>query len=136
MSDLALRVYHRLPNAMRDAVASARGGYLRWWRYGAETDVLADAALAREAWDGGTWARWQEERLAYVLHRAATRVPFYRAQWAARRRRGDRASWERLEHWPVLAKEPVRAHPEAFVADDCAPRRMFREHTSGTSGQP
>jgi phenylacetate-CoA ligase len=73
--------------------------------------------------------------LAYILHRAATRVPYYREQWAARRRQGNRTSWEYLENWPVLEKEPLRHNPTAFVADDCAIGQMFHEHTSGTTGK-
>jgi phenylacetate-CoA ligase len=93
-------------------------------------------ALDREQWSPKQWKDWQEERLAYVLHRAATRVPYYREQWAARRRRGDRDSWEYLENWPVLEKEPLRQNSVAFVVDDCDTRRMFYEHTSGTTGKP
>jgi phenylacetate-CoA ligase len=71
-----------------------------------------------------------------MLERAATRVPYYRSQWARRRRMGDKASWELLENWPVLEKESLRTNPRAFVADDCDVRRLFHEHTSGTSGTP
>lgn len=128
--------YHRLPYPLRVLAASARGYYLRWWRYGPETERLVEEALERETWSPDRWKAWQEERLAYVLHRAATQVPYYRDYWQKRRRRGDRASWEVLENWPVLKKEPLRANPRAFVADDCDVRRMFHEHTSGTTGTP
>ena len=89
----------------------------------------------RESWTPGQWKAWHEERLAYVLHRAATQVPYYREQWAARRRRGDRASWEYLENWPILEKNSVKDNPSTFVADDCNVRLMFREDTSGTTGK-
>ena len=82
------------------------------------------------------WQAWQGERLAMVLRRAATQVPYYREQWAQRRRQGDRASWEYLENWPILEKEPLRANPQAFVAEDCHTQRMIPYHTSGTSGKP
>lgn len=120
---------------MRSVVATLRGAYLRSWRYGPETARLAEEAVERERWSAGRWRQWQEERMAFVLHRAATKVPYYRDQWSARRRRGDRRSWEYLEHWPVLEKEPLRLHPNAFLADGCDPRRMFHEHTSGTTGK-
>ena len=77
-----------------------------------------------------------ELRLAQVLERAATRVPYYRDQWAARRRKGDRSSWGLLENWPILEKEPLRRNPLAFLADDRDVRTLFHEHTSGTSGTP
>lgn len=136
MNDLLLRAYHHLPAPARSLAASLHGYYLAAWRYGPESERLVEAALEREQWSAAQWEQWQAERLAYVLHRAATRVPFYRAQWEARRRRGDRASWELLENWPLLLKESVRANSLAFVADDCQPSRMFHEHTSGTTGKP
>lgn len=136
MNSALLHAYQALPAPLRSVAATARGYVLRSWRYGRETDALVEAALERDSWDAARWRAWQETRLAFVLHRAATQVPFYRAAWDERRRRGDRASWEQLENWPVLTKETLRAQPAAFVADDCDPRRMFRDHTSGTSGQP
>lgn len=136
VTDLALNVYHRLPNALRSLVATGRGYQLRRWRYGPETDTLVAEALSREQWSEERWRAWREERLAYLLHRAATRVPFYREQWAARRARGDRSSWEEISNWPLLDKEELRSHPRCFVADDQDIRAMFHEHTSGTSGKP
>ena len=129
-----LALYHRLPWRLRTVAASLRGRQLQRLRYGPTTDALVEEALAREQWDAARWTAWQDEQLAMVLHRAATRVPFYRAQWAERRRRGDGSSWEVLENWPVLLKESLRADPTAFVADDCDRRRMVHDHTSGTTG--
>jgi phenylacetate-CoA ligase len=136
VSDALLQLYHRLPPAARSLAASLRGLYLRSWRYGPETERLVEEAREREHWSAETWQRWQEARLAQVLERAATRVPYYRDHWNARRRNGDRASWELLENWPILEKESLRSSPRAFVADDCDVRRLFHEHTSGTSGTP
>jgi phenylacetate-CoA ligase len=136
MADTLLRLYHALPAPLRSLAASARGAQLRYWRYGPETEGLVEEALARERWSAAQWAAWREDRLARLLHRAATRVPHYREYWEGRRRRGDRASWERLEEWPVLAKDALRANPLAFVADDCNVRRMFALNTSGTTGKP
>ena len=89
MPDLALQLYHRLPSFLRSSAASLRGYYLSAWRYGAETERLVEAALERERWSPRQWQAWQEERLALMLHRAATRVPYYREEWAKRRRRGE-----------------------------------------------
>ena len=132
----ALRLYPFLPAQARSAAASLRGLYLRSWRYNRDTERMVEEALEREQWSAEQWKAWREERLAYVLHRAATSVPYYREQWQARRRKGELASWEYLENWPVLYKEPIRKNPKAFLADDCDPRRMFAEHTSGTTGKP
>ena len=136
MNPWLARVYDRIPGGARSVAASLRGLYLRSWRYGSDTERLVEQALERERWSAETWQRWQEERLAYVLERAATQVPYYRDQWTARRRNGDRASWELLENWPVLEKEPLRRNPRLFLADDCNVRKLFHEHTSGTSGTP
>lgn len=134
MSKTIQSIYHRLPARGRSIAASLRGLYLNSWRYGPETERLVEEALERECWSAERWRSWQEERLAYVLHRAATQVPYYRGTWAERRRQGDRSSSELLENWPLLEKETVRENPRTFVADDCNVRQMFHEHTSGTSG--
>ncbi len=136
MSKAWIRIYHRLPQPCRSAAAAVWGLRLRFWRYGPESERLVTEALQRDYWQPQQWEKWRAERLGYILHRAATRVPYYREQWEMRRRRGDRASWDRLENWAVLKKETVRANPRAFVADDCDPRRMFHDHTSGTTGTP
>ena len=131
-----LNLYHRLPNRMRSAAATVRGWYLNRWRYGAGSEELAAEARERDGWSAAQWELWRQERVAYILHRAATRVPYYRDHWQARRRNGDGASWELLENWPLLEKNAVRVNPGAFLADDCEPRRMFKEQTSGTTGTP
>lgn len=131
-----LNIYHRLPAPVRSAAATLRGFYLRRWRYGPESERLAEAAIERDNWSAAQWRAWREQRLAWILHRAATRVPYYRLHWAARRRHGDRVSWEYLEHWAPLEKDRLRDNPRMFVADDCDPRRMLREQTSGTTGKP
>lgn len=95
---------------------------------------MVDAALERDHWSEADWTKWRTERLRFVLERAATCVPFYRRSWAERRRRGDRSSWDVLENWEILEKESVRANPADFVADDLDLSRMFRDHTSGTTG--
>lgn len=136
MNRLMLRAYHAMPAPARSAAASLHGYRLRRSRYGPETDDLVAQALERERWSEERWAAWQAERLGRVLHRAATQVPYYREQWQARRRRGDHASPELLENWPVLSKEDLRLAPRAFVADDCNPRAMHHERTSGSSGTP
>ena len=136
MMEMLLQLYHRSPYFLRVLAASLRGYYLSWWRYGPETERLVAEALERETWSPEKWQTWQEERLARVLHRAATRVPFYREQWTQRRRQGDTRSWEYVENWPLLEKESIRVNASGFVADDCEVRHMFAEHTSGSSGKP
>jgi phenylacetate-CoA ligase len=136
LKDLALQLYHRLPYFLKVVPASLYGYQLKRWRYGANPEELVAEALSREFWGLEKWQAWQEEKLAALLHHAATRVPYYREHWQTRRRTGDRASWEYLENWPILEKEPLRTNPRAFVAEDTNFRRMRVLHTSGTSGKP
>jgi len=133
---LVQQLYFRLPGPARSVAATMQGLYLRWWRYGPGSERLAEEALEREHWSAAQWDAWRQERHAFVLHRAATRVPYYRQQWEERRRRGDRASWEVLENWPILEKEPLRQNPRAFVADDRNVRHLFHLRTSGSTGTP
>jgi len=135
VSSLGIQIYDAVP-PLRPILASARGYFLRRWRYGRDAERAAEAALERERWSAPQWQAWQQEQLVRVLSRAARRVPYYRAQWAERRRRGDRSSPEILENWPILEKDAVRTAPAAFVADDCNIARMHGETTSGTTGQP
>jgi phenylacetate-CoA ligase len=135
-SDRLLTLYHRLPPSLQSAAATARGLSLRAWRYGPDTDRLVAEALERDTWSEARWKVWRAGRLEGLLHRAATRVPYYRDYWGTRRRRGDSSPWNRLENWPVLDKEIVRQRPEAFVAEDYDRRSLYSEHTSGTTGTP
>jgi phenylacetate-CoA ligase len=131
-----LALYHRLPVPARQLAVRLRGEYLRWWRFGGDFDARVDEAVAQETWPAERWQRWQEERVASLLHHAATRVPYYREAWAARRRRGDTAPVEQLSSWPLLEKEAIREHPLAFVVDGTPGRGMYPEHTSGSTGKP
>ena len=136
MNRTLVDLYNLMPSSIRNVAASARGYYLRSWRYGSETERLVEEILERESWSAEKWVDWQEERLTFVLNRAATQVPYYREQWASRRFRGDRASWDYIENWEILEKDFLRQNPLAFIADDCNTRYMFHNHTSGTTGKP
>jgi phenylacetate-CoA ligase len=135
VNDSLLHLYHRLPSPARSLVASLRGFYLRTWRYGPETEQLVQEALERETWSSTQWKNWREDRLARVLHRAATKVPYYKQHWHDRRIHGDQSPWEYIENWSVLEKETLREHSRAFVAEDCNIQSMFHDHTSGTTGK-
>jgi phenylacetate-CoA ligase len=136
MRDSLLKIYHRLPSPVRSVVASAHGYCLYRWRYGRETEQLVLVAKERENWTRDQWDAWTKDHLTLLLERAATKVPFYRDYWKSRRLSGDMASWLDLSNWPILEKESLRLNPEMFVADDCNLRKMYHEHTSGTSGKP
>lgn len=134
-SSILQRIYHRVP-AARALMASAYGHYLQAWRYGGAFEERVAEATERERWSPERWRAWQQERLARLLHHAATKVPYYREHWQARRRRGDRSSWEELGNWPVLTKEALRSSPEAFLAEGVPRALLFRLQTSGSTGTP
>lgn len=129
-----LKLYHRLPAAARSAVASMRGYYLNYSRYGADTEARVEQALEREFWDRDRLEEWTDRRLASMLECAATKVPYYRRQWDAAANQGD--AWRSLAEWPVLRKDALRGNKDDFLADDADPKRLYLEHTSGTTGTP
>lgn len=131
-----LPVYHNLPYSLRVLAASLKGCQLRWWRYGPQTEDLIASALERDYWSQKRWSEWQKERIRYILNKAATEVPYYRDQWQRRRNQGDKASWELLENWPVLHKEDLRKDPKRFLCISSRGKRLYLEHTSGSTGTP
>src|SRR6476469_5527668 len=131
---IAHQIYPHLPFWARLAAVNARGYYLRRSRYDANTEKLVEEALERDHWSEKDWEKWRSKRLSHILHRAVTRVPYYRDRWAERRRNGDKASWEYLENWEVLEKQDLRAMNPQFLADDCVASKMFCDNTSGTTG--
>ena len=79
MSNTLIRIYHVLPGWARSLVATGRGAYLSYWRYNHRTEQLVTEALIRDKWNSDQWKEWRKNRLAYILHRAATDVPYYQA---------------------------------------------------------
>lgn len=136
MNAALLSLYHRAPAPLKDVAASARGYWLRRFRYGPESDRLAAEALERESWPRERWRYWQNERLAELLERAAESVPYYRQHWAERRRHGDDSPVDRLESWPILTKQQVREDPTRFVVEESRGEALAAERTSGTTGSP
>jgi phenylacetate-CoA ligase len=130
------KIYTKLPYFMKSLSLSVWGGYLRRWRYGPETERLVEETLVRDAWSREQWTTWREERLAYILHHAAISVPYYRDQWQLRRKQGDRSSWELLGNWPKLDKAVVRENPRQFISEKSAGKRLYIDHTGGTTGKP
>ena len=129
--DLRAAAYARLPYPAKVLAASARGVRLRAWRYGPGFEGEVRRVLDRDRWAAERWRSWQQARLAAVLAHAAATVPHHH-RWFARHPDRDPS---RLADWPVLTKPDLLADPAALVADD-APRRRYRDQTSGTSGTP
>jgi phenylacetate-CoA ligase len=129
-------LYRRSPAAVKNLFGTVYGHYLNYWRYGPRSEALVHEALERESWSAERWESWQGERLAALLHGAASNVPYYREHWRARRARGDTSPVDRLENWPLLDKSTLRANAAALVAEHASTRSMFKLETSGTSGTP
>ncbi len=129
-------IYRNSPYPLRVLAASARGYILRGQRYGRDCDDQVAQVLERDRWTAEQWQSWTAERLAFILERAVTRVPYYREMWINRRLHGEVTDWTLLENWPVLSKERLRADPQAFLADDVDASSLIEEHTSGSSGKP
>ena len=131
-----MNLYQHLPYSLKVLAESAKGVYIQWQRSDRHFEEQVEAAFERERWTLSKWQSWQEEMLALALERAATRVPYYREMWRVRRQRGDRASWDYLENWPVLHPASVLRQPEAFVADDLPRGVLFRQWNATSSGEP
>jgi len=131
-----LSLYHSLPHFMQNFVANVRGFQLRSWRYGNDFQRLKDEASERERWSVDEWRFWQEERLGYILHKAATQVPFYRDYWVKRRKSSQFSFLMDIENWPILEKDEVRKDPKAFIVDHDNDKHLFTDKTGGTTGVP
>jgi phenylacetate-CoA ligase len=129
-------IYENSPYFLKVLAASMKGYQLKWWRYGRDTEKLLQEALDRETWSPEKISAWQEEKLVKMLVHAAKNVPYYRKYWSDQRRSGEKVRIEDLSQWPVLSKEKIRKDPKAFVSDGINTRRLFGEHTSGTTGTP
>ncbi|PKO09641.1 MAG: hypothetical protein CVU40_10125 [Chloroflexi bacterium HGW-Chloroflexi-2] len=130
-------IYNLLPGSLRSIPASVWGYYLRWWRYSTSTESMIEKIIEHDTWPTEKWQEWQQERLQLILHRAATKVPYYRSLWSEHRRKGGRSSYELLENWPILSKKDLSSnHPKNFLVEDLNPKSLYPEHTSGTTGTP
>ncbi len=135
MSPELLKIYHNLPPQVRSWAASLWGYKLKWWRYSGNFDKLVEEIHERDSWSKEQWKTFQEERLAFILDRAVKHVPYYRSLWEERRRKGDKSSHELLENWPLLDKEVLREQEHALIADDIDKKKMYLDHTSGSTGK-
>ncbi len=136
MSPWLLHLYHRLPSPVQNFVSTRHGARLNRLRYGDTFRGELPRFAERETWPAQRWQQWQTERLESLLHRAVERVPYYRRLHAQGKFPIDRVTTDNLTCLPLLDKEPVRKAPRDLLADDCDPRRMYAERTSGTTGKP
>ena len=132
---MLLDIFHRLPYPGKVVVASLQGYYLDWLRYGGDfekriAEIEKCERSSKEAIDAMVQAKLQ-----LVLAQAFHHVPYYRNQWAERRRQGDQSDWRVLANWPILSKDEVRRSPRAFLAENHS-WFLVKSQTSGTSGKP
>lgn len=123
--------YTSAPYPAKVLAAGVNGLLLRHRRYGIGAERLVTAALERDHWGADAWVAWQDERRAQVLAHAVRTVPFYRSYFRSR----PSLDPAQPSDWPVVTKHDLRRAPDEFVADD-APRRVYADETSGTSGTP
>lgn len=129
-------LYNHFPYTLKKVAASVAGTYRKNIRYDKHLEERIFTAFERESWTADQWMSYREEKISKILFTAYKDVPFYREQWAKRRISGDKSSFEYLENWPVLDKQSVRQSPQAFLRRGLHPRKMYIDHTSGTSGTP
>ena len=129
-----LEIYKRLPVWAQHSAVSVYGAYWHWLRFGPGYAGHVRAYEQRESLRREQWGEWQRRRLVQLLGSAAKHIPYYRDNWSASTVRAAEAG--AIRDVPLLEKEPIRAHPEAFLRDDTKPRPTFSFHTSGSTGTP
>ena len=127
-------IYNHLPRLIKNIVASIYAKKMQRYRKDETSVKRIQDADAREKMLFDEWEDYQQKELALVLERAVKHVPYYREYW---NKRGlENNEWKILTNWPILTKEEVRNNNHLFLADDCDPKLMYTEYTSGTSGTP
>ena len=107
------------------------------WRYGKHFRKLVPELKNRERWGEEQWRDYQLQQLRSLIARAVEHVPYYRETYGQLGiKPDDIRCLEDIRFLPIVSKEEVRAAPQRFLADDCNPHRMIKEHTSGSTGTP
>src|SRR5688572_16718457 len=109
-------VYDHSPYFIKSLMANVYGRQRHAWRYNEKTQELVDQAAERDSWSDEQWKKYTDNRIEFILNRAATKVPYYKEYWQARRKAGDNSSAAYIENWPILTKETVRQNSLAFLA--------------------
>jgi phenylacetate-CoA ligase len=131
---LATDFYKRLPVWAQHSAVTAYGVYWHWLRFGAGYRGHVDGYAQRERFSPAEWQSWQQTRLVSLLTQAVEHIPYYRDTWTAAEKKAARAG--DLTALPLLEKEPIRAHPEAFLREDLHVWPRLAYHTSGSTGTP
>lgn len=134
--DYLNKIYKLLPLPLKQVVVKLRGYQLKRLRYGSDTELLIEKYNEHEKWTKNQWDNYYSEKINQLLFHAEKTVPFYRDYWANKRRKGSEQSSEYLENWPIIEKNLVRKNPKAFLSDVVKSKKLYVDHTSGTTGKP
>ena len=115
-------------------LSSAYGLYRYWLRFGRGYAKHLKGYEERERFSQEEWEAWQKERLSHLLGIAATQVPYYQRTWNRDEKAAALAG--RLLELPLLEKDPLRSHPEAFLRSDVRPVHPQVFYSSGSTGTP
>ena len=127
-------VFRNSPYFLKEVVASLRGLQLERRRYGSATEEMVAEALEREHWNSAHWSDWQSSRLKDVIKAARSAIGY---SLAGRPHGGGADSSEvALRSWPLLSKEAVRRSPRSYLVEGAVGTRLYRSHTSGSTGTP
>ena len=112
-------------------MATIQGYYLSKIRYDKNFQKRVDKYLSRESWSSHEWSHYQEKKLDKLLKEARKYVPFYNDYWSSKK-----DSFLHLDNWPIISKAIIMKNPLSFIDDRYKNNRLYKDHTSGTTGTP
>lgn len=137
MNSLLERLYVRSPAYVQDLIVSAYGCILHRQRYGGNFQRHLTEVQETQWWSAERLEALQNARLTALIHHAYANTRYYRRLFD---RLGlmpeDIACKDDLRKLPVLTKDDLREHFHDIVASNIPRRRIFVDHTSGTTGTP
>lgn len=131
--DWKMELYWRLPVFLQETALAVYAGHLHRLYYGADYEEWRDRFRQWRTWPLSRIEAWQNERLAYIVELAATRVDYYRNAWKGIDWKSVRSP-SGLPVLPTLDKHAIRGNERAFIVDGLDPKRLWVEKTSGTTG--
>jgi phenylacetate-CoA ligase len=131
--DWKMSLYWRLPVRLQEAIASVYAAQLEKVNYGPVYDEWRRRFHSWQNFSRADAEAWQNTQLTYIVHLAATRVPYYRKRWQAVAPQAIQTVAD-LPKLPRLAKQELRQHEQCFLAEGSDPLSLMIERTSGTTG--
>ena len=130
------RIYARSPVWLQNIGVSLYGLVWRHRRFGGDFPKYVSAFAEREGYSLADWREYQTRELRKLLVHVVAHVPYYQQAYRQLGHDFARFDLEQLPDLPLLEKEYIRSDPDAFVANNVSPRKLFTYHTSGTTGTP